>query len=250
MMSVARWAAAGLGLMAAAVFAAPAQADVVVFDFTASGGSVSGSGFSTIRTYASGGLTLTARGYSSNGSGSGSEFSTAEVGQWGGAGLGVCNQGEGSGCGGGNHQVDNSGRYDLVLFQMNPAVEIASVYVQTWSGEDTDVSFYVGNAANPLNLAGYDYGDLGGLGFGSRQSDTSGSGGNTVTVDPAGSGTFNSLLLGALLGDGDRDSDAFKIRSMTITYNPPTTVPEPMTMALFGTGLVGLGLVARRRRRT
>ncbi len=34
----------------------------------------------------------------------------------------------------------------------------------------------------------------------------------------------------------------------TIAYGPVTTTPEPLTMALLGTGLAGIGLAARRRK--
>jgi hypothetical protein len=34
---------------------------------------------------------------------------------------------------------------------------------------------------------------------------------------------------------------------ITPTPTPPTTVPEPMTILLFGTGLAGIGMFARRR---
>jgi hypothetical protein len=35
----------------------------------------------------------------------------------------------------------------------------------------------------------------------------------------------------------------------TIAYGPVTTTPEPFTMALLGTGLAGIAVAARRRRR-
>lgn len=41
----------------------------------------------------------------------------------------------------------------------------------------------------------------------------------------------------------------FSIGQTRISYGPVTTTPEPFTMALLGTGLAGIGLAARRRRR-
>jgi hypothetical protein len=121
-------------------------------------------------------------------------------------------------------------------------VTITSAFVRTYSSADTDVSYFLGNTANPLALAGVGIGSLGGLGFGVEQVDNSNAGSNTVTIN---AGPFNSLLLGAQRGE---TNDAFKIRTLTINYTP-TVVPEPMTLSLLGTGLLGLGVFAWRRRR-
>jgi hypothetical protein len=241
-----------LGVAAAAalvVAAAPAAADTITFDFTASGGVTSGSGLTLTRTYTSGDVTVTASGWGV-GTSSSATFAQGQVGQWNGAGLGVCNAGEGAGCGSPSHQVDNSGRYDFVLFQFDPAVTINSITVRTFNSADTDVSYFYGNASNPLSLVGKKISELTAAGLDNSGTDQgpSGSGAeNVVTLD---AGVYNSLLIGAEIGESN---DAFKVRSLVIDFTEtPTTptvdIPEPLSLALFGTGLLGLGIARRRQR--
>jgi len=244
-------AAAALAVAAAAT----AQAATVTFDFTSNGGTNSGSGYGNVRSYSTpDGLTLTVRGFSLLNVRSGNSdpyFTTSQVGFYSNAGLGVCNRDEGTGCSSPNHQIDNSSTSagsdkDFVLFQFDPAVTISSAFVKTFSSADTDVSYFLGNAANPLALQNYRLSDLGALGFDAERTDTSTSGTNSV---PINLGPFNSLLFGAKLSD---TNDAFKIQTLVIDYTPaqaPPAVPEPMALSLLASGLVGLGLAARRRRR-
>ncbi|MDB5412845.1 MAG: putative exosortase interaction protein [Rubritepida sp.] len=70
-----------------------------------------------------------------------------------------------------------------------------------------------------------------------------------------------SLVNGALIDGGPNSLTAntndgvtgqyiFQVRNGTIVVPPVTTVPEPASMAMFGMGLVGLGMVRRRRGRS
>lgn len=232
------------GVAAAALIGATAVANAatITFDLT-TGGSNSGSGFGNVRTFTSGGVTLTVTAWGLTGSGN--SFQTAQLGQFSG-GLGSCNRDEGTGCSDPAHQVDNIGADDYVLFQLSGAgtFSFASIVIDPSGTYDRDVSYYIGSASNPLNLTGSDLGDLAALGLGGVTDDQGSTSSAARTVD-LNDESGNSLLFGAEQGESD---DRFKIKTLVIDFTPTTTVSEPGTLAAFGLGLAALGYLGRRRK--
>lgn len=239
----------GVGVCVCVLFGAShvTNADAITWNFTGSGGI--GSDGNAL-SFTSGGVKVSATAWSYNGS-----FQNARLGQWG-TGLGVCADLEGY-CNTPDHQVDNAGTDDYVLFLFSAQVDPSTVRIDPYGTWDRDVSYWVGNVDSSLDsqgnlrlnsLAGTMYGGLTGLRF--TSNDPFNSNGTTSgafrDVSIYGSTSVNALLFGAQRGSESSDpyyTDRFKITGMTAT----ASVPEPSSMLLLALGMGVIGLVSMRR---
>ncbi len=78
-------------------------------------------------------------------------FSTATLGQYSGLGLGVCDSSEIANCGAPQHEVDDNGQYNFVLFTFTTPVTGLSITITPVCNCDTNASYYVGNNLSPLH---------------------------------------------------------------------------------------------------
>ena len=160
-------------------------------------------------------------------------------------GMGVSNAEEGTGTN--DHQMDNSGGDDWMLFYFDGPVEDVKIVVDPYGTWDRDVTYYTARLDGPVNLTGLSYSDLASLGFDSRRDSLGsvGSAARQVSIQNV-SGGFNAILFGAWQGEPTADSiDRFKISSVSASPIDPVTVPEPSSALL---GVIG-GLALLRRRR-
>ncbi len=220
-----------------------------------------GGGFgNSLDTLASDGTTtVTASAWSFDGA-----WSTSQLRRFG-SGLGVCNQGEGTGCptSFGEHATDNNvgdqagSRIDFVLLQFDSQVMLEAGTLTYWSTDgvddaDRDITYWSGlggpdfsNGLNNLtNRVNRDLALRNGNGF-------------AETVDfSALASPVDWLLIGARAGDlaetidvngslGLIIEDAIKVKAIEFTSAP--AIPIPPVAILFGTGLAGLISLAKRR---
>ena len=200
-----------------------------------------GSGTNSIIESA-GGETVTATAWSVTGNND-TNFQTATLGQYSGLGLGVCNQVElkaSGGCGAPQHEVDDNGQYDFVLFSFSSPVTSVTITINPVCDCNTDASYYVGNGINPLGDT------LAQLGTATTSNETTADTTRTITLSGLGSGVTSVLFGASILGT----NNYFKIESLSVTEGITTsTTPEPATFGMAGIALVGLGVVGRKRRK-
>lgn len=180
----------------------------------------------------------------------------AQIHQWS-TGLGACNKDEGLAFGGCNtsseHQVDNIGDDDYVLFLFDGLVEFDNLIFDPYFKSDRDISFWIGTISGSSSLLGLDPFDLdagqsNSIGFGgyNQKNFRKGSGAKTVNLTGANGGNIGNALLFSARADAGSydDDDRFKIRSLEVNA---VVVPVPAAAWLFGSGLLALAGFARRK---
>jgi len=70
---------------------------------------------------------------------------------------------------------------------------------------------------------------------------------NAVDSYTINSGDFTTLIFGAPAG-GPNGGNTYALQSLTLDITPTGAVPEPGSIALLGSGLAALGVMARRRK--
>jgi PEP-CTERM motif len=188
-------------------------------------------------------LTITAWGIT-GGSGGDTTFQQGALGNYAGTnlGLGVCNQSEGVGCSSPNHEVDNSGHKDFVLFQFSGPITSASVVLNpVCDCGSTDSTYYTGNLSG--SISGKSLSQLSGLGLTNTQNRPGGNSQQSFSLSGIAGTGVNTILLGASITGSD---DYFKIGSISFT-TPGSSVPEPGSLTSLGLGLGLLGWFGKRR---
>lgn len=187
-----------------------------------------------------------ARAWANTGTTPAGSFQTAYVAPFS-TGLGVCNRLEGkiNSCVGGSveHQVDNVGQQELVLFLFSSPQAMQALTIDPYGTYDRDVTFWVGNVSPALSLNGATFGTLSTLGFGNPVNSLNTASSAALTISLGGR-VGNALLVGALF-PADLTPDRSKIRSLATTATP-MVVPVPGAALLFFSALGALGVASRR----
>jgi hypothetical protein len=183
-------------------------------------------------------------------------FSTGTVGQYTGAGLGICQSATESTCTSPEHQLDNVGRFEFMLFKFSTPVSLSSIRLINYGGAsgsiDRDMTYYTSTST----AASITLGTLNNLGNSFTAATTvlcpGNCSGTTSNNSISGTGVTYLLVGAAAPGAGDGTGDYFKINSLTVTTGTNDVVispaPEPSTVEGGLLALAGIGWYVRRRR--
>jgi hypothetical protein len=283
-----------LSLLGIAVVAAvPIDAATSNFDFTTGSPAGSGNSNSDLSSYSVtvNGVTATAVAFYATGTNSGpgtgsshdllgpTSSGAPQVGEYGSAGIGICENQSSSNCESPNHQISdgNNGSgstddYEFMLIEFSTAVNLSQIQLGNWgtngsAGDPFGVTYYTSSSSSSLSsiessLETTTVGNITSDGFTAQSTPTcltgisalgggaSGNGGYNDNCSVGGNGVENLngtavtyLLIGASTsGAGD---DYFKIQDVNFVK---TATPEPATFGLIGFALGGIGLIARKRK--
>jgi hypothetical protein len=270
----------GLAILGCAMLSVvPANAGTTNYNFNFTSGTTN----SDLNSYSntSNAITATAVAFyvtgTSSGPGSTSKFTSGTVGEYNGAGMGICETQTGNNCSDPNHQIDNGTNlnlnnnngsvddFEFMLIQFSASVNLSDItlgnFGTTGSGSSPfNATFLTSNSSDTLSQMEAALGatTAGGLantnGFGGAQQtscNNSNCAVNDVGANDPLTGTgVTFLLIGASDASGAAGTDFFKVQDLAaynaISGQSPT--PEPATFGLLGLALTGLGVYGRKRK--
>jgi hypothetical protein len=236
----------------AAIGTVPAGATTATFTFTGSTSDTNAYGDSL--PFSSGGINVSVTAYNTTALTTTSDMNNAAVEQYTTGGLGVCGTEETSvsNCTTGSssatdEQVDNeSGGYEFLLFKFSTPVDLSSITIEDTSGSNMSMSYWTTSTAPPANVTSLT--DTQYLSNFSAQGNDNcaGSGcstGDSVT-DTLSGNNVTYLLIAAAYNESGQTDDTFEVKALV------ASTPEPATFGMIGFALAGLGLIARKRKKS